>query len=89
MFFKSLVNLHKYRKFDYRSRYYDETREKYDELRVQKGMKEYSGEQKSSGKSISFSRRYEAKGTTNNRANFRIVFIFALLCIAVYIILMT
>ena len=60
MFLKSLINLHKYRKFDYRPRFYDETREKYDELRVQKGMKEYGGDQKSSGKAISFKRRYDA-----------------------------
>lgn len=38
MFVKSLLKLHRYRKFDYRPRHFDETKDKFNELRVQKGL---------------------------------------------------
>jgi hypothetical protein len=87
MFIKSLINLHRYRKFDYRPRYYDETREKFNEIRVQKGMKEYSGDGNTSGKRISFKKRYDSQKFGNNSSNFRIALIFVVLCLAAYFIL--
>ena len=87
MFMKSLIKLHRYRKFDYRPRYYDETREKFNEVRVQKGMKEYSGEGDTSGKRISFRKKIDTQKFGNNSSNFRIVFIFVILCLAAYLIL--
>lgn len=87
MFVKSLIKLHRYRKFDYRPRYYDETREKFNEIRVQKGIKEYSGSEKSTGKTISFKKRFDSQKFGNSGANFRIALIFSVLCLICYLLL--
>jgi hypothetical protein len=87
MFIKSLINLHRYRKFDYRPRYYDETREKFNEIRVQKGMKEYKGDGETSGKRISFKKKFDSQKFGDNRSNFRIAIIFVVLVLASYLLL--
>ena len=87
MFVKSLINLHRYRKFDYRPRYYDETRDKFNEIRVQKGMKEYSGDGNNSGKRISFRKKIDSQKFGSTTSSFKIALIFIILCLASYFLL--
>jgi|AntRauMFilla1563_2_1112583.scaffolds.fasta_scaffold03066_5 hypothetical protein len=89
MFVKSLLRLHRYRKFDYRPRYLDNTRDKINELKIQKGYE--VTEVKPGSK---FRRESTIKNWNNSRniatsssSSLRIAFIFAILCFVCYIIL--
>ena len=89
MFVKSLLRLHRYRKFDYRPRYSDNTRDKINELKIQKG---YDVTEVKPGSK--FRREKTIKNwnnsrniTTSSSSSLRIAIIFAILCFVCYLVL--
>jgi hypothetical protein len=89
MFVKSLLRLHRYRKFDYRPRYSDNTRDKINELKIQKGYE--VTEAKPGSK---FRREKTIQNWNNSRnivtsssSSLRIAIIFAVLCFVCYLVL--
>ena len=87
MFIKSLLNLHSYRKFDYKPRYYNETKDKINEIREKRGFE--PREFKESSKRISFRKHWENsnKLTSPGATSFRISIILFILCLIAYFIL--
>lgn len=88
MFVKSLLRLHRYRKFDYRPRYSSDTKDKIAELRIQKGM-----ESNDMSKATKFKREKKIQSWSNTRnistsssSSLRIAIIFSILCFICYII---
>ena len=89
MFVKSLLNLHKYRRFDYRPRYSDETKDKINDLRVQKGLEPRNNKPSSFSKSNNLRTQWSdsRKMTSHSGTSFRISIIFAILCIVAYFVI--
>lgn len=89
MFIKSLLKQHKYRKFDYRPRYFDSTRDKINEKRIQKGFDPINSNASSELKRITFRNQIynNKRHYSNSNSSFRIAIIFVILCFSCYIIL--
>ena len=89
MFIKSLLKLHRYRKFDYRPRYYDETRDKINELKIQKGYdsKEVSAASKFKRENKIKSWNSSRKISSSSGSSLRIAIIFVILCFMCYMAL--
>ena len=95
MFIRSLLKLHSYRKFDYRPRYNQTTRDKFNEKRLQKNLPERNPHRETTYESlkenspINFRKQWGADKRKNStsRSSLRIAILFVILLGICYYIL--